>query len=293
MPRQPRLDAPGAIQHIWARGIAQQALFIDDTDGNDFIERLDRVLPESGVACLAWALMSNHVHLVLQGGEHGISKPLHRVLGGFAGAFNRRHSRAGHVFQNRFGSRIALDDADLMGLVRYVCLNPIHAGIVDDLRALEDHPWTIYPALTGRRGRARFECVDAVLAMFAEEPGLAKQRLARFMRDGLTERTAQSDPSQVLGVDDVVAIVSAHARVNPASIASRSHARAISNARALISFVAVDRLGLKPRDVALALGVTESAVSHSRRRGSALLTRDTAESLTKAFKFQVRPPLER
>ena len=65
MPRMPRIDAAGAVQHAMARGVARRPIFLDDRDRRDFVARLDRILPESQVACLAWALMPNHFHLLL------------------------------------------------------------------------------------------------------------------------------------------------------------------------------------------------------------------------------------
>jgi hypothetical protein len=66
-----------------------------------------------------------------------------------AGAFNRRHKRVGHLFQNRYKSIVVEAEAYLLELVRYVHLNPLRAKAVPDLRRLGHYPWTGHSALLG------------------------------------------------------------------------------------------------------------------------------------------------
>jgi hypothetical protein len=66
MPRRARLDAPGALHHVVCRGIERQPIFRDDTDRENFVDRLGAVLTAAGTACHAWALLPNHVQLLLQ-----------------------------------------------------------------------------------------------------------------------------------------------------------------------------------------------------------------------------------
>ncbi|OGP95198.1 MAG: hypothetical protein A2157_06555 [Deltaproteobacteria bacterium RBG_16_47_11] len=104
MPRKSRIDAPGALHHIIARGIERKAVFQDDRDRDDFLERLGTNLEESRTACYGWALLPNHFHLLLRTGGTPISIVLRRVLTGYAIGYNMRHRRHGHLFQNRFKS---------------------------------------------------------------------------------------------------------------------------------------------------------------------------------------------
>ena len=60
------MDATGAAQHVMVRGIEGRRIFCDEADREDFVERLDRLAPELGFLCYAWALLPNHAHLVLQ-----------------------------------------------------------------------------------------------------------------------------------------------------------------------------------------------------------------------------------
>ncbi len=113
MPRQARIDAPGALHHILIRGIEQRDIFKDDKDRADFLERLSKLLQELATPCYEWALMDNHVHLLHRTGASPIATVMRRFLTGYAVSFNRRHRRYGHLFQNRYKS-ILCKDADLI-----------------------------------------------------------------------------------------------------------------------------------------------------------------------------------
>ena len=95
------MDAPGALHHIAIRGIERKAIFKDKQDYHSFLDRMGNLLKESSTACFAWALMTNHIHLLLKTGFAPISTVMRRLLTGYAVSFNRRHKRYGHLFQNR------------------------------------------------------------------------------------------------------------------------------------------------------------------------------------------------
>jgi putative transposase len=73
MPRQARSDAVGALHHVMIRGIERTAIFRDNKDRDDFIDRLAALLPETETACYAWAFMPNHAHFLLRSGPSGVA----------------------------------------------------------------------------------------------------------------------------------------------------------------------------------------------------------------------------
>ena len=99
---------------------------------------------------------------------------------GYAIAFNRKKKRAGHLFQNRFGSTIVDDEEYFLRLVRYVHLNPLWAGMVRNLSALAWYRWTGHSVLMGNSKR-EFQVVDDVLGRFAGRAGPARRALVDFM----------------------------------------------------------------------------------------------------------------
>src|SRR5512139_4015847 len=100
MPRGPRLDAPGTLHHVMGRGIDRASIFRDDTDRDDFLGRLSGLVFSDAVLVYAWALLPNHFHLLVRSGNRPLARAMRSLLTGYAGAFNRRHRRHGHLFQN-------------------------------------------------------------------------------------------------------------------------------------------------------------------------------------------------
>ena len=136
MPRKARIDAPGALQHVIARGIERRKIFRDEIDRDNFLDRLGTILSDTNTVCYAWALLPNHFHLLLRTGTVPLSNVMRRLLTGYAVSFNLRHQRHGHLFQNRFKSILCQEDAYLMELVRYIHLNPLRAKSVNGLTDL-------------------------------------------------------------------------------------------------------------------------------------------------------------
>jgi REP element-mobilizing transposase RayT len=95
MPRKARIDAPGALHHIIVRGIERRRIFLDDQDRDNFIERLGDIVTETNTFCFAWALIHNHVHILLRTGQTSLATVMRRLLTGYAVSYNRRHRRGG------------------------------------------------------------------------------------------------------------------------------------------------------------------------------------------------------
>lgn len=167
MARKARIDAPGAIQHVIVRGIERKAIFRDNRDRNNFLERLGTVLSETSTPCYAWALMTNHLHLLLRTGLVPLATVMRRLLTGYAQQFNRRYQRHGQLFQNRYKSILCEEDPYLLELVRYIHLNPLRAKEVSDLQALKSHPFSGHCVLNGTRDYD-WQYKDYVLRLFAK-----------------------------------------------------------------------------------------------------------------------------
>jgi putative transposase len=93
MPRKARIDAPGALQHVIIRGIERRKIFRSDYDRHNFLDRLSALVPAARIDCFAWAMLDNHVHLLLRTGATPISVFMSRLLAGYAGWFNRKYKR--------------------------------------------------------------------------------------------------------------------------------------------------------------------------------------------------------
>jgi putative transposase len=175
------------------RGIEGRSIFLDGRDRIDFLERLDALVPELGFHCFGWVLMPNHVHLAVQSGPIRISRLMARLNTGYARAFNLRHRRQGYLFQNRFRSRIIDSEVDLLGVIAYICRNPLKAGIVSSVTELSDWPWCGFSALTGARSARLFESASATLSMFGDAQDVARCNLAQFVAAGDIENARIRD----------------------------------------------------------------------------------------------------
>jgi REP element-mobilizing transposase RayT len=180
MSHAPRLDEPGAVHHVWSRGVARCDIYLDDFDRARFLAIVAHVLKEAHGRCLAWALMSNHYHLLLETGRDPLPRVMQRINQRHAESFNRRHDRVGHLFQDRFGSDRVGDDRHLATLIAYIHLNPVRARIVADVEALAAHPWAGHAALVGRTPR-RFHDVDRALAAFGDGRRAARRGVIATM----------------------------------------------------------------------------------------------------------------
>ena len=150
MPRQARLDVPGALHHIMIRGINKSSIFKDGRDRTRFLDRLGKNIVETQSSVYAWALMETHVHLLVRSGRPGISALMRKLLTWYAQYYNRRHGRTGHLFENRYKSILCDEETYLLALVRYIHLNPVRAKVVRTMKELDGYPWSGHRMLIGR-----------------------------------------------------------------------------------------------------------------------------------------------
>ena len=323
MPRQARLDAPGVLQHVMARGIERRKIFWDDKDRTSFLERLALILEETQTQCYAWTLIPNHFHLLLRtslsasadasrcrAGQTPLSTVMRRLMTGYAVTFNIRHRRSGHLFQNRYKSVVCEEDPYLLELIRYIHLNPLRAGLVEDLNALDKYPWTGHSTILGR-------CKNPLIPETQANESFSAGRRIAFsqFRPGIEKATtnpedpvdpvknkplAEKTDQRILGsggfvgavlqeserllekkykpkqsIDDLIAVVAGKVGVSPELICSRSRQRKHSEARAIFSYLAVEETGYPAADVARFLGVKRMSVHEAVTRGKTLCAEHT------------------
>lgn len=185
MPRGPRLDAPGALHHVMVRGLDRQTIFRTDEDRQDFVDRLAGVCGSTGHVVLAWALLPNHLHLLVRTGHKPLATGMRRLLTGYAVGFNRRHRRSGHLVQNRYKSILVEEEPYLLELVRYIHLNPLRWSLVPDLSALDRYPWTGHSTILGFIARP-WQAVGEVLGRFGTRVVRARRAYRAFVEEGIT-----------------------------------------------------------------------------------------------------------
>ena len=101
----------------------------------------------------AWVPLPTHVHLLLKTGFVPICQVMRRLLTGYAVSHNRRHGRTGHLFQNRYTSILCDEEPYFLELLCYVHLNPVRAGLVKDMQALDAYRYGGHSAIVGKQIR--------------------------------------------------------------------------------------------------------------------------------------------
>lgn len=173
MARPLRVDVKDGWYHVSARGIERRDIFRDPRDYGHFLELLGEMAERHMVIVHAYALMTNHYHLLIQTPESNASKAIQWLNVSYSVWFNLRHKRAGHVFQGRFNSVLVDGDGAWVLLESvYVHLNPIRVGrlgldkqsrkaegrglkdadsgqIQERLKALKSYAWSSYRAYAG------------------------------------------------------------------------------------------------------------------------------------------------
>jgi REP element-mobilizing transposase RayT len=164
------------------RGIEQGSIIRDDTDRKAFVDRLGMLTKGSGTSIYAFALMTNHAHILLKSGKNGLPTYMRRLLSGYAQYFNRRHKRVGHLFQNRYKSIICEEESYFDKLVAYIHLNPLRAGLVESLAQLAMYPWSSHAVLMNK---VNYDWMDRdyVLQFFGRTAGSARRAYLEFLEE--------------------------------------------------------------------------------------------------------------
>jgi putative transposase len=184
MPRGPRLDAPGGLHHVRARGLDRQSNFREDPGGDDFVRRLARLAEAGALVVSAWALPPNHCHLLVRTTRKPLPRARRSLLPGYAGAVNRRQQRRGHLLQNRCKALVVAEEPSCLERVRDLQLTPIRAGVGANLRGLDRYPYSGHATVMGAVCYPWQE-TDTVLRQFASPPSRARARYQGFVADGI------------------------------------------------------------------------------------------------------------
>ncbi len=182
MARPLRIEFPGAVYHVTSRGNARRRTFLDDEDRESFLSTLAWVVERCGWICHGYCLMDNHFHLMIETPKANLSRGMRQLNGVYTQGFNRRHRKAGHLFQGRFKAILVEKDAYLLELARYVVLNPVRAKMV---KTPERYRWSSYRATVGLDAVAPALSIDWLLSQFAKTKSVARERYAAFVHEGI------------------------------------------------------------------------------------------------------------
>jgi REP element-mobilizing transposase RayT len=162
MPRYLRKEFEGAKYHITVRGNGRRRIFIWDQDRKRFLRQLEESLEQYGVILYAYALMSNHYHLLIETPRANVSRFMQRLNTAYGMYFRNKHQSPGHVFQGRFGAKLVAGDDYLLGLTRYIHLNPVKTRHIqkrpkeEQIESLNCYTWSSYPGYVNTKREEDF-----------------------------------------------------------------------------------------------------------------------------------------
>ena len=306
MSSNPQLDVPGTLHHIIGRGIERGKIFRNIQDRQDFLSRLADLCREQNLIVYAWALMPNHFHILVRTGRQPLSASMRRLLTGYVVNFNKRHRRAGHLFQNRYKSIVCEEDPYLLELTRYIHLNPLRAGLVGNMQGLSSYRWSGHSSLMGNVARD-WQDRETILAYFGSDEEKAREGYERFVSDGIAQGSrpelvggglarSHGDWSQVVSLRRKGEAVSSDARILGSSDfvdqllsevgkKEKETLRLYSGKRDLPALLSRIAAGNKVEVSAICTGVRTRKVVHARKLFSQIAVRRMGYSGAEVARF--------
>jgi REP element-mobilizing transposase RayT len=297
MARPPRLQAPGTVHHLIARGNERREVFRDDPDREDYLERLTRYRERFGFRLYAYCLMPNHVHLAVEQGSASLSAFMHALQSSYTQSFNRRHGRVGHLFQGRYKSFLVDCDRYFVALVRYIHENPVKAGIVREPHSYKwssdrffrigvGPPWLDLDRALALLGSSRREAMRTYRDLMADRCGSAPEYETLVAYEGSIkgdEGFARETLRQVLmgtrrrrtwTAEAVARAVAASRGLTLDHLAAGNRRRDVSRLRFMSAYLGRERFGIPIAEAARLFRREGSSLAHGVRSLEEQLDRD-------------------
>ena len=180
VPRKPRAEVEAGLFHVFARGNNKRLIYRDDYDRGTYLRILRGTVRHFRWRFLAYCLMDNHVHLLIETREANLGVGMRRLHGSYAQRFNSRHGTSGHLFQGRYGSVRIKTDEQLWTVAVYIAMNPVEAGLC---RHPDDWPWSSHSMILSDTAPDWID-VPHLLDCFAAAGGDGRRRYAELFLKG-------------------------------------------------------------------------------------------------------------
>jgi putative transposase len=183
MARPTRIEFPGATYHVMSHGVHDTPTFVDDLDRRRFLMFLRELVDIGKMTVHAFALMTNHFHLLCETPCAGLSGLMQRFLETYTKSFNGRYHRQGHLWRARYKAVLVQDGEYFLHFSRYIHLNPVKSHLCS---RPEDYPWSSYPLYLGPGADAGWIDTSKTLDCFSSldaYTGFVLQGLQQDLRD--------------------------------------------------------------------------------------------------------------
>lgn len=286
MARKPRIHLPSGFYHVILRGNAGQDIFLTDADRYRLYLLMQEGVERFSYRIHAFCCMSNHIHLLIQVTDIPLSRIMQNLSFRYTQWMNKRQRRTGHLFQGRYKAILVDADNYLLELIRYIHLNPVRAGMVEDAAA---YRWSSHRAYIGKE-TLPWLTTGWVLGRFGDQASEAIRRYSFFVADGANVGTkdfqrgekdvrilgddvfaervlaGQGEGGVSISLDDCIHVVCERYELTEADLAVKGQRRKPSEARAVIGWVARQNGGITLSEIARRFGRDVATLSLSVRR---------------------------
>lgn len=178
MSRSLRIEYAGAFYHVTSRGNERKALYRSHRDREKFLSYLESAAERYKSVVHVYCLMDNHYHLLIETPSGNLSQIMHHINGAYTAYFNTKHARSGHLFQGRYKATVIDADEYAREVSRYIHLNPVRAGLVENP---EEYRWSSCQYYMFKRGVPTWLRRDFILSYFGRGPKTAMKRYKDFV----------------------------------------------------------------------------------------------------------------
>jgi REP element-mobilizing transposase RayT len=293
MARKPRIEYPGAFYHVLSRGNRTLPIFKDDEDRLRFLLKLEQYRERYCFIPYAYTLMENHFHLLIETQEVPLSRIMQGLLQSSTQWHNKKYKAVGHLFQGRYKAILCDRRMYLLGLVRYLHLNCVRAGLVRDP---SEYRWSSHRAYLGLEKSSIVE-TDFVLSQFAKSRKKAVRLFNEFVMEwidiGRTDKFYQVVDQRILGdndftvkvkrkageeirkeetifknrtLEEIAEAVEETTSVSVSELRSRKRAKHIVDARSLFVHLSIIYSPYKRKEIAEFLGRVPRNIPYLERR---------------------------
>lgn len=181
MPRQARVREENSTYHIIQRGNERKSIFASDIDKSKFLDILQKMKEKYNFLIYGYCILDNHVHLIINDNGNDISKLMKSVNISYAFYYNHVYDRCGHLFQDRFRSKLIMKDSYLLQVSKYIHNNPVKAGIV---KKAEDYGWSSFNIYTEKiENTDGLVDVNKVLSILSMSRSQALRQYVKYVED--------------------------------------------------------------------------------------------------------------
>lgn len=170
----------GAISHITQHASGTEPLFLEDADYFYMLHLMKEVLSEFKCKVLSFVLMPNHIHLLLKFLESNMPYAMKALLQRYAGYFNKKYQRRGHVFSGAYRSALCFDDNYLLAASLYVHINPVKKGLVENSI---DYRWSSAALFLNEVEKETFVDYKFILGMLDDDIWRAKMKYRDLLKE--------------------------------------------------------------------------------------------------------------